>query len=504
MSNEDQFILLPRAGIRSVGGPAFDVLSSMPRVHSTEPSLSFGLDLTFGGSDAYAPPPSRMRIIDTASENGPKLVEIDRATAEALNSSNSPIRAVPVVEYRRPDIEPELLAAPLTGGPAGPTSATVTVVDADTGAGIPNATVIAWTNLALNQGAKAITDDTGAAHLVLATAQIERLGAYGPPTHWSVFRDNQPAAPTYAFMLKPIDLALEDAVRHYYGTSQFNPSSGVAVAVIDTGVGPHPLVNLVGGRNTVTGEPAGNYQDGAYHGTHVAGLVGADGSAPAGVRGLAPGVPIHSYRVFPVGKGATNYAILKALIFAADDGCDIVNLSLGGGPQEPIVEEAILDARTQGMLVLIAAGNDGRAPVGYPAAYPGATAVSAMGREGTFPPGTAVDLEVLRPPFSSADPLEFIARFSNVGPEIALTAPGVAVVSTLPGGGFGQLSGTSMAAPVAAGAAACLLSRDAVVYSMPRTVARADAIQQLLLKNCSKRGFGPNFEGYGLPDPAVV
>jgi subtilisin len=78
------------------------------------------------------------------------------------------------------------------------------------------------------------------------------------------------------------------------------------------------------------------------------------------------------------------------------------------------------------------------------------------------------------------------------------------VLSTLPGQGFGPMSGTSMAAPVAAGAAACLLSRDPVVFGMARTRARSDSIERLLLTNCVKRGFGAVFEGFGLPNPALV
>src|SRR5262249_38715225 len=149
-----------------------------------------------------------------------------------------------------------------------------------------------------------------------------------------------------------------------------------------TGCGPHADLNIVGARNTVTGELASETRDGGHHGTHVAGLVGARGVAVNGIRGVAPGVNLRSYRVFGAGaNGASNYAILKAMIFAAMDQCDIINLSLGGGPANDIVKEAIEDAANQGMLVIIAAGNNYRSPVSYPAAYPLTTPVSAMGRE---------------------------------------------------------------------------------------------------------------------------
>ena len=61
-----------------------------------------------------------------------------------------------------------------------------------------------------------------------------------------------------------------------------------------------------------------------------------------------------------------------------------------------------------------------------------------------------------------------------------------------------------MAAPIVAGAAASLLSQNPGIYNMPRNRARSDAIEQLLLVNCIKRGFGPKYEGHGMPDPEKV
>jgi subtilisin family serine protease len=77
---------------------------------------------------------------------------------------------------------------------------------------------------------------------------------------------------------------------------------------------------------------------------------------------------------------------MKALILADIDNCDIINLSLGGGPADESVEEAILDARGNGMLVVVAAGNNNRKPVSYPAAYPGVIGVSALGWLAPFQP----------------------------------------------------------------------------------------------------------------------
>jgi len=233
-------------------------------------------------------------------------------------------------------------------------------------------------------------------------------------------------------------------------------------------------------------------------------LIGARGLAANGIRGIAPGVDLRAYRVFGTGGGASNYAILKAMIFAAEDKCDIINLSLGGGPANEIVEESILDARNHGMLVVIAAGNDYRSAVSFPAAYPLASAVSAMGCEGTYPAGSSEELHAVKPPQPTVDPSEYIAHFSNFGPQIGFTAPGVGAVSTLPGNRIGPLSGTSMAAPVISGAAACLLSKNPTIYSLPRDIIRSKQIERLLQKNCGSRGFGMDYEGFGLPQSPVV
>ena len=82
---------------------------------------------------------------------------------------------------------------------------------------------------------------------------------------------------------------------------------------------------------------------------------------------------------------ATNFAIAKAIDQAVRDGCDLINLSLGGGIADPLLEDAIADARAGGSLVIVANGNDGRKSVSFPANNPLALAVSAMGRTDTFP-----------------------------------------------------------------------------------------------------------------------
>lgn len=120
-----------------------------------------------------------------------------------------------------------------------------------------------------------------------------------------------------------------------------------------------------------------------------------------------------------------------------------------------------------------------------------------MGRVGTFPVGSEPEGDVLKPP-AGKDKTHFIAAFSNIGPEIDVTGPGVGVVSTVPGG-YAIMSGTSMACPAITGAAARLLAASPTVLAMPRNEARSDAIAKLLFQAARSLGFGAIFEGQGLP-----
>ena len=211
----------------------------------------------------------------------------------------------------------------------------------------------------------------------------------------------------------------------------------------------------------------------------------------------APGVAIRSYRVFPdTGEGATNYDIMGAIDRAVEDGCHILNLSLGGGDADEATRAAIGHAAESGVLVIAAAGNDGRKAVSYPAAFPTAVAVSAMGRRGTFPDESSETGDVAKPFGQSAD--EFVAAFSNIGPQISFAGPGVGVVSTVPTSAWGVMSGTSMASPAIAGFAAHLLSQRPDILGMVGAN-RTRELRQALEKSARDRGFGRDYEGFGLP-----
>jgi subtilisin len=463
---------------------------------------------TLQASDVLSDLPNRpLNVLDSMHEDGPKLTEMDQEVATAINRTGR-LRAVPEVIYERPNP-----ASGVITPSAQPAAAVVSVVvncrDSSAGQPIAGLRVVGFHDFAARWGDEGTTDAAGNVTLRLSGTKIERLYVLPDNRYWGAFRQDHAITSPITLQIEPLSPSYSDAIRSLYPSPRFNPASGVRVGVLDTGVGPHADLNVVAGICTATGQPASSYQDIDEHGTHVAGLIGGSGGTGLATRGLALNVPLCAFRVFDWfgGKlGASNYAILKAMIFAATSPyqCDIINLSLGGGPYDPIVEEAVADARNQGMLVVVATGNDGRKAVSYPAAYAGATAISAMGLVGSYPSGCYFEGDVEFPPNGTVDPKEYIADFSNVGPQVACTGLGSGVLSTLPNQSFGPMSGTSMAAPMVAGAAASLLSNNPSVFGMMRNRARSDAIERLLTTKCVPRFGGGNWEGFGLPDPSAV
>ncbi len=203
---------------------------------------------------------------------------------------------------------------------------------------------------------------------------------------------------------------------------------GIYVAVLDTGIWPHNDLqgNLIGGISFVPGQ---NWTDGNGHGTHVAGTIGANSSGK--IVGVAPSVHLYAIKVLNnSGWGQWSWLIAGLYWMRRYHGCtfDVANLSLGG-PSAPSALQTYCTYAAEQTLLVAAAGNEGQ-PVGVPAKYPECIAVSAI------------------------DSNDSIAAFSNRGPEVELCAPGVGILSTLPGNSYGNLNGTSMAAPHVAGAAA--------------------------------------------------
>jgi len=447
----------------------------LPEFGFTNPLLSKSRVLQQTGVVRLAAGPWRtddaattIRIIDSLRENGPKLVEMTPAAELNLRQQQAGLKVIPVVLY-------ETMRRKATIGKNAPpppgNGVKVKVVDARSKIGVQGARIVAFTSYRTRAGAEAVTDDSGTGTLALKpSTKVERLYVFPPARYWGYYATSLVLDKGESFAIEAIDVHQESLLLSDFRRSlPRDAGRGVMVGVIDTGVEKeHPnLTNVVGGANTVTEETTDNGDtdpewgpaniDGD-HGTHVAGIIGMKPSADINLTGVAPGVNIRSYRVFPnTGGGATNYDIMKAIDRAVRDGCHIVNLSLGSSDPDEGVRAAIGSAFEQGTLVVAAAGNDGRRPVSYPAAWPAAIAVSAMGIRGSFPATSNEQADVAKP-YGNPRREGFIAAFSNYGPQITVGGPGVGVVSTLPGKTFGTMSGTSMATPAVAGFAAFLLS----------------------------------------------
>jgi subtilisin len=444
-----------------------------------------------------------MRVVDSIAENGAKLIEVNPQEEGALRAAMPGLRFVPEVFYEplslRLSLESDL--QPVGAG----TTVTVNVRSADGGPLGRRVKVVGFTNFALRRGAETFTNASGVATLsfTVTPPMLERLYVFADADFWSGLLLNVPTGGPITVQLRRIDLAQPHALRHYFGEPALAIGTGVTVGVIDTGCGPHPDLVVAGGFNAVSGEDPAQFGDnGDLHGTHVAGIIAARGAAPSGMRGVAPGVRLFSYRVFPKGSNASNFDIAKAIDRAREDNCDLINLSLGrpaagsAAPDEPLVRIALEDARDAGILPIAAAGNDFRKGVSFPGADDLCVAVSALGNSALLVTNS-VSAAGVAPP-AGTDVNEFIGDFSNVGPQVDLTGPGVGVVSTVAPNSFAVMDGTSMACPAMTGVAARLLESKPAILGMSKGPARATALANELLNSAASRGFAPLLEGRGL------
>jgi subtilisin len=327
---------------------------------------------------------------------------------------------------------------------------------------------------------------------------------------WGAYQRNLTIQSGYSVPLQPVTFPYTDAVRFFYCKPTPVDGQGVRVAVVDTGVGPHPHLRLVEGWNTVRGEPSTDFEtNGNPHGTHVAGIIASQGdplATPAGIWGLAPAVDLVSFRVFGANNGlSTNYSIVKAILYAIRHPtsglqCDIINLSISGDPvEDPVMLAALQDACDHGILVVAAAGNNYRQPVSPLAryAFQEGVSVSACGRKGTYPAG-AYEESHFDPSPAAAQPDDFMAAFTNIG-DVSMTAPGVGIISTVPPDGYAPLSGTSMACPVIAGFAARLWSQTPALFHAARDRQRVVNFVNHLNTFAATLGFAFAYEGSGMP-----
>jgi len=282
-----------------------------------------------------------------------------------------------------------------------------------------------------------------------------------------------------------------------------NKGTGVNVAVIDTGIDlNHPDLknNIVGGKNCSSGN---SYTDGNGHGTHVAGTIAAINNT-TGVVGVAPEAKLWAVRVLNNNGSGSWSSVICGIDFVTSKSpakggpITVANMSLGGSgvsdnncgnSNADALHKAICAARSAGVTMVVAAGNDGKDAGGFvPSAYDDAViTVSALadsdGKGGGLGAATSYGTD------------DTFASFSNYGSVVDLGAPGVNILSTWKGGGTNTISGTSMATPHVTGAAA--------LYIKGHPGATWDQVRDALKAAGEVAGSGHTNTGGLHPEPVV-
>ena len=235
------------------------------------------------------------------------------------------------------------------------------------------------------------------------------------------------------------------------GLGGFPPAlTGVKVGIVDTGIdrahedlnAPGKVVNCAGTAPGLGGIIGGNptptesrgCTDDNDHGTHVAGTIAATANNAVGVAGVSFNSPLGICKALHgvLGSGSTA-GVANCITYLSSRGNRIISMSLGGGASATLASAVQTATNQHGALLIAAAGNDGDTTVSYPAGYPEVMSVAATDRN------------------------DARASFSNMNADVEIAAAGVDVLSSKRGGGYVAFSGTSMATPHVAGAAAVVM-----------------------------------------------
>jgi subtilisin family serine protease len=231
---------------------------------------------------------------------------------------------------------------------------------------------------------------------------------------------------------------------------------GLILAVIDSGVDHHAELNgrVLTGWSSIEGSP--DTTDQCDHGTHVAGIAAAEGDNGQGIAGVCWWATILPVRVIESDCSGVESQAAAGIVWAADHGASIANISLQYYSGTQLLADAIDYAHARGMLLIAAAGNNAGGKVAFPAKFDRCLAVSATGN------------------------LDTLAPFSNYGDQIDVAAPGHQVYSLLRNTEYKYLSGTSMAAPHVSGLA-CL------IWSINPALS-ADEVAQIIISTTDDLG----------------
>jgi subtilisin family serine protease len=363
-----------------------------------------------------------------------------------------------------------------------------------------------------------VTDERGVATLVLPSDAVQSVtGLYVKPKfdYWTYYQAD-PAVETNQTNLVYLRSLAETfpgfprqqtmgwgqrAMRldHLPGAYR---GQGVRIAIVDSGAATnHPdLREIKSGLDTNhrKADPGAWNHDAISHGSHCAGVIaGAD--TGMGIRGFAPDAEVHICKQFPSGQISH---LIEALEYCIEKQIDVVNLNLGGAEPSEALEQQILRAKRLGVACISAAGNT-RGLVQYPASSPNVLAVAAIGKTGEFP-ADSYHTQTIGAMGANGF---FSPKFTGFGPEIALCAPGVAILSCVPPNNYAVWDGTSMAASHVTGLAALVLAHHPDFRGPFRTrnADRVERLFQILRASAQPINVGdPRRTGFGMPDVLVA
>lgn len=258
---------------------------------------------------------------------------------------------------------------------------------------------------------------------------------------------------------------------------------GVKVAVIDTGCDiNHPDLknNILSGKNFLDSKK--DPIDDHGHGTHVSGIISAENNK-SGMVGISPKTKIIPVKALDASGNGAYPAIANAIVWSADQKADFITMSLGCPSDIKDIRDAIKYATKKGTVVFCAAGNSGpSSPIMYPARYSETVSIGSINQ----------NLER--------------SGFSCCGEELEFLCPGENILSCVPKNNYAIMSGTSMAAPFAVGAASLLLS-----FVRSKSISKVLNKQFYIdnfKKNCKnlsdKTMNSKKYQGYGILHPALT
>ena len=254
------------------------------------------------------------------------------------------------------------------------------------------------------------------------------------------------------------------------------------IAILDSGIDTsHSDLNIYHQKTFVSGTSSGNDDNG--HGTHVAGIAAARDNS-IGVVGIAPGAKLWAIKVLDRNGSGALSTIIKGIDYIKQyaSQIEVANLSLGCECKSSAFDTAINNAVKAGITFVVASGNSGKdASTFSPANNPNVIAVSAIGDSDGKCGGTG--------PSTGYGRDDTLASFSNYGAVVDMTAPGTKIYSTYKGNSYATMSGTSMAAPHVAGAAA--------LYEASHPGASPSEVRNALLSNGSTSSTTCDGKGHG-------